>query len=103
MTTTSKTPVDFHVFTANQDTPFVVLAHRVGRFPIQKAMVTPAGVIELSGQDGVVETLGSSAVPCTANVIKRIRTHHEGLLLVQVDPDRTAESVSEQVVSARFF
>ena len=100
-TNTNKTPVDYYEFTAQAETPFVVLEHREGRFPIKRSLVTPAGAIEITGSDGAVEVLGSAENPCSMAILKRIRTHHEGLLVVQVDVARI-DGVSEQVLTARF-
>lgn len=100
-TNTNKTSVDYFEFTAQAETPFVVLEHREGRLPIKRSLVTAAGAIEITGADGAIEVLGSAAHPCSSAVLKRIRTHHEGLLVVQVDVERVG-GVSEQVLSARF-
>lgn len=100
-TNTNKTPVDYFEFADQTRTPFVVLEHRSGRLPIKRSRVTPAGAIEITGADGAVEVLGSPAYPCSKMILERIRTHHEGLLLVEVDPMRI-DGVSEQLLSARF-
>ena len=100
-TNTNKTPVDYFEFADQMRTPFVVLEHRNGRLPIKRSRVTPAGAIEIAGADGAVEVLGSSAYPCSLTILERIRTHHEGLLLVQVDPTRV-DGIAEQVLTARF-
>jgi len=100
-TNTNKKPVDYFEFADQAQTPFVVLEHREGRLPIKRSLVTPAGAIEITGADGAVEVLGSVEYPCSVAVLKRIRTHHEGLLLVQVDVNRV-DGLSEQLLSARF-
>lgn len=100
-TNTNKTPVDYYEFADQARTPFVVLEHRSGRLPIKRSRVTPAGAIEITGADGAIEVLGSPAYPCSLTILERIRTHHEGLLLVQVDPTRV-DGIVEQVLSARF-
>jgi hypothetical protein len=100
-TNTNKNPVDYFEFADEARTPFVVLEHRGGRLPIRRALVTAAGAIEITGADGAVEVLGSAGFPCSLAILERIRTHHEGLLLVQVDPTRV-DGVSEQLLSARF-
>jgi hypothetical protein len=100
-TNTNKKPVDYFEFADQAQTPFVVLEHRDGRMPIKRSLVTSAGAIEITGADGAVEVLGSSTYPCSLKILERIRTHHEGLLLVQVDPMRV-DGVAEQVLSARF-
>ena len=91
-----------HVIRTGEGIPFVVLGFREARMPIKKVLVTAAGVIELSASDGVIETLGTHDHPCDADILLRIRTHHEGLLLVQVDPTRVKDGVQEQVLTARF-
>lgn len=100
-TNTNKVAVDYFEFAGQAQTSFVLLEHRVGRFPITRSRVTAAGAIEIVGADGVIEVLGSAAYPCSLNILERIRTHHEGLLLVQVDPMRL-DGITEQVLSARF-
>jgi hypothetical protein len=100
-TNTNKSPVDYFEFADQAQTPFVVLDHRNGRLPIQRLLVTSAGAIEITGADGAVEVLGSAEHPCSTAVLKRVRTHHEGLLLVQVDATRL-DGLSEQLLSARF-
>jgi len=96
-----KRPVDYFEFADKAQTPFVVLEHRDGRLPVKRALVTPAGAIEITGADDAVEVLGSPAYPCSVKILERIRTHHEGLLLVQVDPMRI-DGIAEQVLNARF-
>ena len=100
-TNSNKIPLDFFEFTDHAQATFVVVDHRPGRLPIRRAIVTAAGAIEITGTDGAVEVLGSPDHPCSAAVLKRIRMHHEGLLLVQVDPARV-DGISEQLLSARF-
>jgi hypothetical protein len=101
-TKSNKIPLDFFEFADHAHAPFVVLDHRPGRMPIGRTIVTSAGAIEITGTDGQVEVLGSSEYPCSAALLTRIRTHHEGLLFVQVDPARI-DGVSEQLLSARLF
>jgi hypothetical protein len=100
-TNTNKIPLDFFEFADHAQATFVVVDHRPGRMPVSRAIVTPAGAIEITGTDGLVEVMGSPDYPCSAAVLKRIRTHHEGLLLVQVDASRV-DGVAEQLLSARF-
>lgn len=97
-----KRPVTHHVIRTGEGIPFVVLGFRERRMPIQKVIVTASGVIELLTSDGTIETLGTLDHPCDADVLLRIRTHHEGLLLVQIDPTRVKDGVQEQLLSARF-
>lgn len=96
-----KVPLDFFEFTNQAQVTFLVVDHRPDRLPVRRTVVTAAGAVEITGADGVVEVLGSADFPCSAEVLKRIRTHHEGLLLVQVDSTRI-DGVSEQLLSARF-
>ncbi len=98
----SKIFLQYEELTENGETCCLVLRHRDNRFPIAKVFVTPAGAIELHCADGAIELLGSAAFPCSTGALRRIRTHHDGLLLVQVDPNRAAGGVSEQLLSARF-
>ncbi|MDK6076254.1 hypothetical protein [Massilia varians] len=97
----NKTPVDYFEYADDGRSPFIVLQHRQGRLPVQRTVVTAAGVVEITGADGVIEVLGSNEHPCSVSVLQRIRTHHEGLLLVDVDPSRI-NGVREQVLTARF-
>ena len=101
-TTTKKIPVDYFEFADGEQTTFIVLDHRRGRFPIQRSVVTAAGSIEITGHVAVVEVLGSATYPCSSAILKRIRTHHEGLLFVQIDSARL-DGVTEQMLSARFY
>jgi len=100
-TNLNKIPLDFFEFADHAQATFVVVDHRQGRLPVKRTVVTSAGAIEITGADGQVEVLGSPDYPCSAAVLRRIRTHHEGLLLVQVDATRV-EGVTEQLLSARF-
>lgn len=99
----TKQPVDYHEVRTSGGVPFVVLNYRDSRFPIKKTVVTASGTVELHGADGMVEVLGSLQAPCSVPILKRLRVHHEGLLLVQVKPNTLDGAISEQVVSARFF
>jgi len=83
-------------------TPFIVLHGRPGRLPLQRVLVTAAGVVELHCQDGAVELLGSSAAPINLELIRRIREHHEGLLLVEVGKEGQPDALKEHMLSARF-
>lgn len=100
-TNSNKIPLDFFEFADHAQATFVVVDYRPGRLPISRAIVTPAGAIEITGADGGVEVMGSPDYPCSSAVLKRIRTHHEGLLLVQVDATRV-DGITEQLLSARF-
>lgn len=99
----SKIPVQYEEITEGGETCCIALRHRDNRFPVTKVLVTPAGAIELHCADGAVEVLGSPAFPCSTGALRRIRTHHDGLLLIQVDPDRVEGGVTEQLLSARFM
>jgi hypothetical protein len=90
--------------------PFVAIVHREGRFPVARASVTQYGEIELTGADGVVEVLGAPELPCHVELLKRLRTHHEGLLFVEFKDMPRAGDVSaglapapvcEQMLTAR--
>jgi len=87
---------------SNGTTPFIVLSRRSGRLPLQRVLVTAAGVVELHCQDGAVETLGSQQDPFSLELIRRIRTHHEGLLLVEVGDPGNPLGLTEVMLSARF-
>lgn len=100
-TKSNKTPLDYFEVSDQAHATFLVVDYRPERFPIKRAIVTSAGAIELTGADGAVELLGSADQPCSTAVLTRIRIHHEGLLLVQVDATRV-DGVSEQLLSARF-
>ncbi|MGX9221747.1 hypothetical protein ACWV27_25620 (plasmid) [Massilia varians] len=100
-TNQNKTPVDYFEYSDGGRSPFIVLQHRQGRLPIRRTVVTAAGAVEITGADGAIEVLGSNEYPCSVTVLERIRTHHEGLLLVDVDPSRI-DGVREHVLSARF-
>lgn len=99
----SKISTDYFEARGGDGVPIILLLHRENRFPIGRTVVTAAGVVEIFAADGVVEILGSPESPCSAAILKRLRTHHEGLLLVQVDPARAPAGLSEQIISARLF
>jgi len=100
-TNSNKIPLDYFEVSDQAHATFIVVDYRPERFPVRRAIVTSAGAIELTGADGAVEVMGSAEYPCSTAVLARIRTHHEGLLLVQVDTTRV-DGVSEQLLSARF-
>lgn len=100
-TNSNKIPLDYFEVSDQAHATFIVVDYRPERFPVRRAIVTSAGAIELTGADGAVEVMGSAEYPCSTAVLTRIRTHHEGLLLVQVDTTRV-DGVSEQLLSARF-
>lgn len=102
MTTSQKTALTYHEIKTPCGVPFVVIAHRDGRFPIRRVRVTAAGVVEMLTADSQIETIGKDGFACSTAILQRIRTHHDGLLLVQIDPDR-AEGASEQVLTARLL
>lgn len=100
---TSPHALSYHEFMTPSDVPFLVVDHRDSRFPIREVRVTAAGVIEWLAADGRIEALGTIDEPCSQAVLVRIRTHHEGILLVQVDMSKAPEGVSEQILSARLL
>lgn len=100
-TNSNKIQLDYFEVSDQAQATFIVVDYRPDRFPVRRAIVTSAGAIELTGADGAVEVMGSAEHPCSTAVLTRIRMHHEGLLLVQVDTARV-DGVSEQLLSARF-
>ncbi len=80
--------------------PFVAILHREGRFPVARTTVTQYGEIELTGADGKIEVLGAPNLPCPVELIKRLRTHHEGLLFVEFKEMPAAGDVSAGVAPA---
>jgi hypothetical protein len=97
----TKQPLDYYECFAGT-VPFVVIDGRHGRLPLQRVLVTAAGIVELHCNDGVVETLGSSVDPVNLELLRRIRTHHEGLLLVEAGTQSQPHAIKEQMLSARF-
>jgi hypothetical protein len=84
MTANTKRQIDYEVLTLSPGEKNIIisLAHREGRLPIAKSVVTAYGEIELHCADGAVEVLGSGDSPCPEEALDRIRNHHEGLHLI---------------------
>lgn len=95
--------IDYDVMEAGGDLIGVRLAYRRGRVPISKAQVQPSGVVFLYGADGMVEAMGSATSPCPLNVIDALRTHPDGLLIVEFtnidSPTKTTDvPIGEQMI-----
>lgn len=97
----AKTAIDYYECLSGS-VPFIVVNGRPGRFPIQRVVVTAAGVVELHCHDGAVETMGSSIDPIDLELLRRIRLHHEGLLFVEVGLPGRPKALQEKILSARF-
>lgn len=102
------TAIGYETMEANGEVLCVAVTRRVGRLPIQKAEVTAAGEIRIYGNDGTLEVMGSSDAPCPEGMLKKMRTHHEGLLLVEFEEGTQEGSpspipVAEQHIRDGFF
>lgn len=78
-----KQEISYEVITVMGEMIAVGLEEREGRFPVAQAKVLADGRVELTCHDGRVEVMGSPGAPCPLGVIERLRTHHEGLLIVE--------------------
>lgn len=84
------------------------LEYRAGR-AIKDVKITPYGEVELVNEDGLIEVIGTPKKPCQNSILERLRTHHEGLLLVffavpGAHPDNIEGGpVGEQLVKSTFF
>lgn len=97
----ARVAIDYFEYLAGA-TPFIVLDGRLGRLPLQRVLVTAAGVVELHCKDGAIEMLGSQTAPVNLELIRRIREHHEGLLLVEVGQAGKPGTLKEHMLSSRF-
>lgn len=80
---TSAVELAYEELTSEGELLCVALTQRKGRHPIRKAEIASSGEVIITGSDNTIEVLGSPQKPCSEAIIKRMRTHHEGLLVVE--------------------
>lgn len=105
-TAEKKVNIPYEVLTVGEELIGIAITAREGRTPIAKARISASGVVELVGNDGLVEVLGGTDTPASEHVIKKLRLHPEGLLVVFFATAGGGDEpgpVGEQMVSASFF
>lgn len=98
--------ITYEAMTTANDVLCVSVAYRKDRMPIRRARITPYGEVRLEGRDGMIEVLGSPKEPCPERMLHKMRTHHEGLLLVeflQESVDAMPRPVNEQFIKDNYF
>jgi len=105
-TAEEKLNIPYEVLTVGEELIGIAITDREGRAPIAKAKISASGVVEFVGSDGVIEVLGGSDASAPENVIRKLRSHPEGLLVVFFATSEQGVEhgpVGEQLVSASFF
>lgn len=91
-----KTEQTYEIVTLAGQFVAVVLPYREGRLPIKKTVINSSLCVELTCADDTIEVLGRPfqpaydghpampARPFPESLIEMLRTHHEGMLLVEL-------------------
>lgn len=102
----NKQPITYEVLSHLGELIAIGLLHREGRMPITRTTVNAYGMVEIVCKDGQVEVMGSPDAPCPENVINRLRSHHEGLLVVEfprLEGEAKPIPVCEQLLKANLL